>query len=250
MTTLQIYRPLSLGDRDQSRHQEPRLGDRLEAFFAGAADRGNVALRLMLLGSLVTAVFAMLGYAVFGAGNQHQFFRDIGPVTALSTLETFSIGYIGLLIACRAQPGGGLGRWLNFWFLAGAGFLLLTFDSPLDLHGRAGHLIAGQTTVAEDIGFHGTGDAILALYMLAGLAVAAVYWREVFGDRLVLAHLIVGGLFIVASIGIDGFAPHSSWAWVVEELVELFGLAAIAGAFALRLNAARRQEQTVRPTSA
>jgi hypothetical protein len=197
----------------------------------------------MLLGSLVTAFFALLGYAVFGPGNQHQFFRDIGPVTALSTLQIFSIGYIGLLIAGRQRPGGGLSRWLNFWFLAGAGFLLLTFDSPLDLHGRAGHFIAGQTTVAEDLGFHATSDAILALYMGVGLTVAAVYWREILADRIVLAQLILGGLFIVASIGIDGFAPHSSWIWIAEEQVELLGLAAIVGAFAVRLNAVQQPEQ-------
>jgi hypothetical protein len=219
----------------------------LEAFFGREASRGLVTLRLMLLGAAIAVAFAALGYALFGAGNQHQFFRDIGPVTAFAVLMTFAVGYIGMLIARREQPGAGPRRWLNFWFLSGAGFLLLTFDAPLDLHGRLGHFIDARATVAQDIGFHGSGDAILAVYMLTGMTVAAVYWREMLRHPRVMAHLFVGGLFIAGTIGIDGFAEHSSSMWVLEESVELIGLAWIVGAFAIRLEAAALREDRKQP---
>ena len=211
------------------------LIDRLEAFFIREARRGKVPLRLMALGTVVTAAFAALGYAIFGEGNQHQFFRDIGPVTALSELMILSVGFIGLLIARRQHPTGNA-RWLNFWFLAGAGFFLLTIDAPLDLHGRLGKLIATQTTIAEDIGFNATSDAILFVYLLTGLVISAVYWRELLRHPLVVMNLAIGGALVVTSMGIDSFAAHSSWMWVLEEWVELLGLAWIVGAFCIRLN--------------
>jgi hypothetical protein len=192
----------------------------------------------MVVGAVVTVVFAALGYAVFGPDGQHQLFRDIGPVTAFAALETLAIGYAGILIARREHPDPGARRWLNFWFLAGAGFLLLTLDAPLDLHGRLGHFLDARVTVAQDAGFHGTGDAILAVYMATGLTVAAVYWRELLRHPKVIAHLAIGSVFLVAAIRIDGFEAHTSQMWVLEEGVELMGLAWIVGAFALRLEAA------------
>jgi hypothetical protein len=201
----------------------------------------------MVVGILVTVVFAALGYAVFGPDGQHQFFRDIGPVTAFAALETLAIGYAGMLIARGEQPNRSAWRWLNFWFLAGAGFLLLTLDAPLDLHGRLGHFLDARLTVAQDIGFHGTGDAILALYMVTGLTVAAVYWRELLRHPKVIAHLAVGGAFLAAAIRIDGFEAHTSQMWVLEEGVELMGLSWIVGAFALRLNAATGRRQPSDP---
>jgi len=239
MTTLPIQLPTRIHPMSAVRAPE-RSGLRLEAFFSRQATRGSVATRLILLGVTISALFAALGYVIFGAGDQHQFFRDIGPVTAFAALQTFAVGYLGILIARREHPDDGLQRWLNFWFLAGAGFLLLTIDSPLDLHGRAGHFIDARTTLAQDIGFHGSGDAILALYMLAGLTVAAVYWREMLRHPRVMAYLAVGGFFIAATIGIDGFAAHTSWMWVIEEGIELVGLAWIVGAFALRLETTLR----------
>lgn len=223
----------------------PRLIDRLEAFFAREAARGAVPLRLTALGTAVTVFFAALGYAIFGAGEQYEFFRDIGPVTALSVSITFSVGFTGLLIARREQPEG-LGRWLNLWFLAGAGFLLLSFDAPMDLHGRAGKLLATQTSFFTDLGFNATSDAIIAVYLLVGLVVAGLNWRELLRHPMVMAYLFVGGVFTVGTIGIDGFGAHSAWMWVLEEWVELLGLAWIAGAFALRLNATRPTAQMPR----
>lgn len=246
MTTLPIQLRSTSRPAGKIRYRRQH-GVGLEAFFSREASRGLVAPRLMLAGAAITVTFAALGYVLFGAGNQHQFFRDIGPVTAFAVLMTFSVGYIGMLIAVREQPGTGPRRWLNFWFLAGAGFLLLTFDAPLDLHGRLGHFIDARATVAQDIGFHGSGDAILAVYMLTGLTVAAVYWREMLCHPRVMAYLFVGGLFIAGTIGIDGFAEHSSSMWVLEEGVELIGLAWIVGAFAIRLDAAAPRENRGHP---
>ncbi len=239
MTSIPFERALPRSRTASTPTAQPRLIDRLEAFFAREAARGGVSLRLIALGTAVTVFFAALGYAIFGAGKQYEFFRDIGPVTALSTSITFSVGFTGLLIARREAPEG-IGRWLNFWFLAGAGFLLLTFDGPMDLHGRAGKLLATQTSFFTDLGFNATSDAIIAVYLLVGLVVAALNWREMLRHLLVMAYIFIGGIFTVGTIGIDGFGAHSAWMWVLEEWVEILGLAWIAGAFALRLNATGR----------
>lgn len=245
MTTLPLH---------QATHRRPALQaikhrhllDRLESFFVAEAQRGKVPLRLMAVGTAFTVVFAALGYAMFGADNQHQFFRDIGPVTGLSVAMTFSVSFVGLLIARRENPGGNA-RWLNFWFLAGAGFLLLTFDAPLDLHGRLGKLLATQTTIAQDAGFNATSDAVLFVYLLAGMAVTAFHWRQLLRHPLVVANLAIGGVFIVASMGIDSFGAHTSTMWVVEEWLELLGLAWVVGAFAIRLNRTQPVSRLPRP---
>jgi hypothetical protein len=221
------------------------LIERVEGLITGEAAKGFVTARLVLIGSAIAALFVALGYVIFGPEHQHEFFRDIGPVTAFATLMTFSVGFAGLMIARREHPEG-LRRLLNFWFLAGAGFIVLSFDGPMDLHGRAGHLLDAHTRVAENLGFHGTGDAILAVYLLVGLAVAALYWRELLRFPLVLLHLAIGGAFIVGTIGIDGFGEHTSWMWVLEEEIEMIGLAFIAGAFAIRLNATNREDHAQR----
>lgn len=239
MTAFHMHRTGTQSGPYEHGHEHAGPGARLEAFATTEAARGNVALRLMGLGTLLAAVSAGVGYVVFGPSGQHQLFRDIGPVTGFSALMTLAVAYIGVLIARRETPSGGARRWVNFWFLAGAGFLLLTFDAPLDLHGKLGGLIETQTTVARDFGFNATSDAVLAVYMLSGLTVAAVYWREMVRHPRVLAHLVVGGAFIAATVGIDGFAAHTSWMWVFEEWVELLGLAWIVGAFAVRLNETR-----------
>lgn len=204
------------------------------------AIRGDVALRLMGLGGAVATVSAAFGYIVFGPGEQHQLFRDLGPLSFYVVAQTLLVGLLGLLIATHEVPSGGVRRLLNFWFLAGLGFLVLSFDAPLDLHGRTGGFIGNYTTVAEDIGFHRTSDAILAVYMVAGLGIAAVYHRELLRHPRSLVQFAAGAAFVAGSIAVDGFAAHGSWMWVFEETLEVFAAACFVGAFATRLQESLR----------
>lgn len=202
---------------------------------ARQAVRGDVALRLIVLGTAVAASSAAFGYVVFGPGEQHQLFRDLGPVSFYVVAQTLLVGLLGLLVAKHEVPRGSVQRLANFWFLAGVGFLLLSFDAPLDLHGRFGEIIGNRTTIAEDIGFHRTSDAILAAYMVAGLGVAAIYAGELLRHPRALLHFAAGAGFIGATIVVDGFAGHGSWMWVFEETLEVFAAACFVGAFASRL---------------
>jgi hypothetical protein len=77
-----------------------------------------------------------------------------------------------------------------------------------------------------------------------------VYWRELLRHPLVVANLAVGGAFIVASMGIDSFGAHTSTMWVLEEWIELLGLAWVVGAFAIRLNRVRAAIDLPKPRPA
>ncbi|MCC7363566.1 MAG: hypothetical protein IT303_04270 [Dehalococcoidia bacterium] len=243
MAIIHITRPHAsqLGVRGE------RPGDRLRRYATAEAARGNVAVRAALFGTAFSAVSALVGVAIFGFDGAHQLFRDIGPVTALSVVGILAVGYLGLLIAAAEAPAGGIRRLTNFWALAGAGFLVLSLDAPLDLHGRLGGAIQSQTALAQDLGFHQTSDAVLAVYMLAGLAVAAVYWREVLRYPVVLAHLIAGVFLMGGTVAIDGFGAHSSLTWVLEETVELWAIAAFVGGFAVRLGIANERAGVALP---
>src|SRR5690606_25097396 len=113
--------------------------------------------------------------------------------------QTLLVGLVGLLIAAHEVPPGGVRRLLNFWFLAGVGFMILSFDAPLDLHGRIGEFIGNRTTIAEEIGFHRTSDAVLAAYMVTGLGVAAVYYRELLRHPRSLLQFAAGAAFVAGT---------------------------------------------------
>lgn len=220
----------------------PRVAGAIERVIAREAVRGDVAIRLIVLGAVVSAASAAFGYIVFGPGEQHQLFRDLGPVSFYVVAQTLLVGLVGLLIAAREVPAGGVRRLLNFWFLAGVGFMILSFDAPLDLHGRIGEFIGNRTTVAEEIGFHRTSDAVLAAYMVTGLGVAAVYYRELLRHPRSLLQFAAGAAFVAGTIVVDGFAAHGSWMWVFEETLEVFAAACFVGAFATRLQESVQDE--------
>ncbi|MCK9520821.1 MAG: hypothetical protein M0R74_17630 [Dehalococcoidia bacterium] len=234
MTVLHYTRPMTAAPGNGVR-QLSSFVQTLERGVTGEALRGNIAVRLWVLGGVVAAVSAGIGYIVFGPGEQHQLFRDLGPVSFFVVAQTLLVGLLGLLIAAHEAPASKVGRATNFWFLAGVGFLLLSFDAPLDLHGRLGEVIGNQTTIAEEIGFHRTSDAILAVYMVAGLAVATVYAGELLRHRRALLYFAAGAAFIGGTIVVDGFAAQGSWMWVFEETLEVFAAACFVGAFASRL---------------
>ena len=217
------------------------LVERVRVFLTQEVSRGSVALHFAALGTGLSLVSALIGLAIWGPDGAHQLFRDFGPLTFLAAAGVLSIGLIGLMVA-RREGRDGLGKWLNFWFIAGAGFIFLAVDGPFDLHGHIGGWIQQQTTFFQDIGFHQTSDALLAVYMGVGLVVAAVYWREILRHPVVLAYLGVGVLLLGVTIGIDGFAPHTSLMWVIEETVEIWGVAALVGGFAKRLQIARNSQ--------
>ena len=172
---------------------------------AREASKGYLALRLIAVAFALCATAAIGSLLVLGEGNEHQMFRDLGAVTFVAVGGMVAVGLLGLQVARIEAPNR---RLLNFWFLAGIGFLLLSLDSPLNLHGWLGEQVSNYTMIAEDIGFNRTSDAIVALYLLTGMVVAAIYYKEILRHPVVLAHFGAAAGFMFCTVAIDGFMGH------------------------------------------
>jgi hypothetical protein len=221
-----------------------RLLDRLDEAAQRYTAIPNLTVRLLVAGALLSLVCATLGYVVLGEGDQHQLFREIGPVSLFSLLQTLAIAALGVLIARREK--GTILDWhdlLNFWLLAGIGFVFLAIDELIDIHGQAGRWLEDLVTGKEPLGFHGGGDMILAVYLLVGLVVSLIYIRELAADREVLVKFFAGAFLIGLTVLIDGFVEQTSWVWVLEETLKLFAGSFLVGAFARRFQVAVKSAQ-------
>ena len=208
--------------------------ERLERFADWLTAIPNLLIKLLLFATALSLVSALIGLAIFGWGDQHQLFRDVGPIQLWSLLQTLSVALLGFLIARRSAHYGDWRDLNNFWLLAGGGFLWLTVDAPLDLHGKIGGLLADITGSDGVLGFHRWSDFILFAYMVGGLILAAIYWRDwlPFPDLRVL--FLTGAVLVGLTIIIDGFVDQTSTVWVIEETLKLYGGAFFVATFALR----------------
>jgi hypothetical protein len=208
--------------------------DRLDRFAQRLIAVPNLLGKLLLAATVLSLVSALIGLAIFGWGDQHQLFRDVGPIQFWSLLQTLTVAILGLLIARRNSRYGDWRDANNFWLLAGIGFLWLTVDAPLDLHGKIGGVIADATGSDGTLGFHRWSDFILFAYMVGGLVLAAIYWRDwlPFPDLRVL--FLTGAVLIGLTIIVDGFVDQTSTVWVIEETLKLYGGAFFVATFARR----------------
>jgi hypothetical protein len=210
------------------------LLDRLDGWARRLTAIPSLLLKLLVGATVLSLVSAFIGLAIFGWGDQHQLFRDVGPIQLWSLLQTLTVAILGLLIARRTARYGDWRDANNFWLLAGIGFLWLTIDAPLDLHGKIGGLLADATGSDGTAGFHRWSDFILFAYMVGGLLLAAIYWRDwlPFAELRVL--FLAGAVLIGLTIAIDGFVDQTSTIWVIEETLKLYGGAFFVATFAVR----------------
>jgi hypothetical protein len=189
---------------------------------------------------LVAAASIGLGIAIFGMGEAHQLFRDLGPASFVTSGLTLACATLGALIA-RREAGAADWRDLNnFWFLAAAGFLFLSIDAPLDIHGVIGDLIEREAGAPPAIQHF--SDAVLGIYMLLGLGLCAVHWRELARVPRAAIMLAAGGLLSAGMLAIDGGTAQSPWQQVAEESVELVAAAVLVVAFLERFRFSLRME--------
>ena len=206
----------------------------LEAFAQRLTAIPNLLLKLLVSASILSLVSALIGIAVFGWGDHHQLFRDVGPIQLFSVLQTLAVAVLGLLIARRGARHGDWRDANSFWLLAGVGFFWLTIDAPLDLHGKIGGALAEASGSDGGFGFHRWSDFILFVYMLGGLALAAVYYRDWLPLPRVRVYFLCGAVLIGMTIIIDGFIDQTSTVWVIEETLKLYGGAFFVATFAER----------------
>ena len=216
--------------------------ERLQALARHLAERRRLLLELLVAATLLSAVCAALGYVILGEGNQHQLFREIGPIALFAVLEVAAVALLGYLIATHESHIESWRDWNNFWLLCSAGFAFLTIDQAVDLHGWIGSLILHNTSIEHPLGFHRPSDFILFLYMAAGLVIALIHYRALLEYLDVFFLLVVGAMLVAVSIGIDAFWSGPSTAWVIEETVTLYAGAFFVAAFALRYRYALAHE--------
>lgn len=120
----------------------------------------------------------------------------------------------------------------GFWLLAGVGFAFLTVDELWSLHERVGWWL--KTNGAPLIpGVNHHDDLILMAYALAGLALCALFWRELAKPGLRVPFAL-GFLALGVAVSIDALAPLEG-AWPkAEELIETAGAAFFLIGFARR----------------
>lgn len=197
------------------------------------AEVPRLTVRLLGASALLAIVCVAFGWVALGAGHQHELFRDLGPASLVTSLIVLSTAALGLLIA-RSEGGHDWRDVNNFWFLSGLGFLYLSVDGPLDLHGKIGEGLAGLSGVSTLPGIHRTSDAVLVAYAALGLAVVGLHWREVIHCRTAAALLGAGAAATVLMLGIDASVTPTPWLVVIEESVELAGASFFLSAFAAR----------------
>jgi hypothetical protein len=213
--------------REHGTFLDPLL-DRLEPWALWAAARRSTGPIVVATVAVIAAVCIVAGLVLFGRDGVHEPFRDLGPASLLTSLIMLCCAALGAIIA-RRESGGDWRRGDNFWFLAALGFLFLSIEAPLDIHGRLGGLV--DEWIGMPPAVNHWSDLVLGGYMLAGLALVATHRREVLRDRRALAYLATGAGLSVVMLGVDGGTAQRPWHQVVEETIELFAAAALFLAF-------------------
>jgi hypothetical protein len=161
-------------------------------------------------------------------------FRDFGTVTLYSSALMLVAGSLGLAAwrNGRAESGRGLRR--DLWGAWGLAFAVLAFDATPDIHGKLGWLVQEYTAFDHPLGFHRPSDLIVGVYGLAGLAVSAILWRQVFEHPRAILYFFGAVPFAVLTVAIDGFASHAWTVTVLEEGAELLAITFFVAGFAQR----------------
>ncbi|MEX0783072.1 MAG: hypothetical protein WD557_10505 [Dehalococcoidia bacterium] len=223
--------PVSLDNRRLPGRVERALSV-IEPQMRELARSKELTLKLLAISGVVVALSVGAGRMMFGAGEEHQLFRDFGPVTFLSSAFLMAGGLLGLLAWRNTRAATGRPFYGDLWAAWGIGFILLAIEQPLDLHGRVGGLIAMASGIEHPLGFNASSDAIVAFYGLAGLAVTALLAKQLLERPMAVARFAAAvpavGFFIV----IDGFLGHSAFMWVFEESVELVAASFFVAGFA------------------
>ncbi len=209
-----------------------RLLDSVEPTVREIARTPVLTPKLLAISAVVVAMAAGAGRAAMGSGEEHQLFRDFGPVTFVSSAFLITGGVMGVLAWRNTRANTGRRFYGDLWAAWGIGFIVLAVMQPLDLHGRAGGLIAMATGVEHPLGFNATSDAIIAVYGLAGIGITALFAKQMLESPAAIARFAMTVPAVGLMITIDGFLGHSAFMWVFEESVELVAASFFVAGFA------------------
>ncbi|MFN0095004.1 MAG: hypothetical protein ACKVVT_09550 [Dehalococcoidia bacterium] len=207
---------------------------RADAVATRVAAIPNLTARLLVASTTLAALCIALGRGIFGEGHQHEFFRDLGPASLATSVLTLMVAVFGLVIARREAHSHDWHDVNNFWFLSGLGFLYLTVDAPLDLHGRIGEGLAVITGHQSLPGIHRMSDAVLLAYAAVGLLFVVLHVSDVRASWRATTYLGIGAAATLVMLAIDASGGPRPWLVVAEESVELAAASFFVGAYAAR----------------
>ena len=190
----------------------------------------------LVAGVLAFNVAALLaGGLHIGLTGSTSAFNEFGPITTLKVAESLAAGTLGVLIYRRfwSQPGaetrpGAVGSF--FWLMAGLGFGWLALDDYFQIHERLGSALTGANLPL----LNNVDDAIVLGYGVIGLAVIALFFREIMSSRPVATLLAAGTISAVVTMATDFFAPEGSFLAGLENPAHVAAVASLLAAFAVK----------------
>jgi hypothetical protein len=115
---------------------------------------------------------------------------------------------------------------------AGVGLIVLAIDEGFELHDRAGRWLYEEYGVVAPGPINHVDDLFVIGYLVAALAVLAVYARTLMRTPRFFAGLVVAGAVLAAGTALDALGTPGTWTDVVEEGAEGFGAMLVAAVFA------------------
>lgn len=177
--------------------------------------RGHLAVLLGLVLACL-AVSVVLG----PADKPHLEFLEGGLVTWMS--GGFMALTSVLAFACVLVYPQGLSRGRLFWLLLAGAFGFFFLDEFLQIHERAGNLVARSIMAAPE-GVRNWNDLFVIGYGLAGLATAVAFLPELLKRPLVAKQLGIGFAFYVVHTAIDSLtAEPTSSSMILEESAKVY----------------------------
>jgi hypothetical protein len=190
-------------------------------------------------GAIVAAIFLVFATAlavdfIYAEARHTWLFDEYGPMTSAKAIASMLAGLLGVAIWQAMAPG--TGKWTDgryFWLLAGLGLIFMGFDDYFQVHETLGRESWERWQFDPPL-FNHTDDMIVAVYGVAGLALVAVYWREiVFGG---LSGVLLAGALAAAAVMtvVDATAEHGTLAAGVEDPAHVVSSALFLAAFAVK----------------
>ena len=220
---------------------DDRAAERFESTFTAFEARAASLARVPFLSGVLVAAAAGVAAVSLGVSyliapdmKEPLMFRDFGAVTFYSSAMMLTAGVLGMAAWKRDRAASGREFGGDLWAMWGLAFAVLAFDATPNIHGHLGGMLASVTGTEGPLGFHRWSDALVGVYGLAGLAISAVLWRQVFQHPRAILRFAGAVPFAMLTVAVDGFASHGWTLTVLEEGAELMAIAFFVSGFAQR----------------
>lgn len=168
----------------------------------------------------------LLFFAITLGEYPTQFFGERRPVTLLSFIQLAAAAVVLLLvfrIRSSAFPGRGVSSPALIWLLMAAGFVFMAFDEVLLFHEHLDEWIHQWFGMEETAITDRIDDVIVLAYGLIGIALLAIYRKEIRVCRRELPWFVGGFIAMFAMVVLDAGTNRKDvleWFVMDEALLE------------------------------